>query len=125
MLCRELMMLRCEALMVVLTCNLRQYFTPEIQEGEDQKRENVAPATTKEAESGETDETTTGADAASTIEPTKPAVAAQDEPKFSTEQTDHASEAAPSSKLPDLPDVPTKEPALPDEPEVKKLKLSQ
>jgi hypothetical protein len=30
-----------------------------------------------------------------------------------------------SGALPNLPDVPTKEPALPDEPEVKKLKLSQ
>jgi hypothetical protein len=90
----------------VLTCD-RQYFIPAAQDEEKGK----STAT-------ERGESTADVKPAGDASPNT--IITKDEPEPDTKpQTEDA------SSLPNLPDVPTKEPALPGEPEIKKLKLSQ
>jgi hypothetical protein len=84
----------------VLTCD-RQYFIPAAEDEE--KGKSTA------TERGE-----------STADASPNTIITKDEPEPDTKP--HTED---TSSLPNLPDVPTKEPALPGEPEIKKLKLSQ
>lgn len=120
-----------------LTCD-RRYFTPvtegngvqkeavteDVEEDTAQKNEQEDTAvTSEEKDSGKP---TTDVPSVSTMIAPASETLAREEPKTPANKKDDE-EATPSTTdtLPDLPDVPTKEPALPGEPEVKKLKLSQ
>lgn len=72
-------------------------------------------------------ETTTGAESDKTADRSRIEMVGDKEIEAAAvDQTESRIDAAPANTtIPELPNVPTKEPALPGEPEVKKLKLSQ
>lgn len=102
----------------------RRYFTPPGEENTNRKECDKPVA--QEDEGKRTEEATTSPKTTTTLDPTIEKESTEDTASVThAESKDEASESASADALPNLPDVPTKEPALPGEPEVKKLKLSQ